>query len=179
MIKVQTQHKTVWLGGYYLEPGEPVEFSLVASTSSKGLYHDFRGSAEYPETIGCIPAPPETTEQPPAFPLYNPPALTNHPLYLWTCTRASLKDVQRVRKSTRGGVELQYEDFSVCLGDFRISEAQVWVSMPAWLVVSRTNNARHNIDFYTDNDGNVSERRRMEGDIIMWICQEDVIIQLE
>jgi hypothetical protein len=91
---------------------------------------------------------------------------------------ASLDGVRKVRQTLRGGVELQYKDFTACLGDFRPPEALAWMSSPGWLRVSSASVSRQSIEFYRNKDEHTDGLRRMEGCIIVWFCQSDTLVRI-
>jgi hypothetical protein len=154
---------------------------LIASASTKAIYHSF--DDVFP-AIGSVPTLSARMSVPSLLPLDYFPELSYvqnlyRPLNEWSYSKAMLNNVQAVRKSRRGGIELQYEKFSVCLGDFRPSEALEWINSPCGFKVSHENSLHHKIDFYRREDTSIDGIRRMEGFIIIWFCQDDIIIETE
>jgi hypothetical protein len=132
--------------------------------------------------VSALPAPDLYLEfiDPPTWSFPPPPlSLPKHLLYRWSCSIASLNGVRKLRKSLRGGMQLEYGDHAVCLGDFRLSEALTWISSPGWLRISSGSGYKQSIEFYKENVDCTDGLMRMEGYIIVWFCQRDILIQID
>lgn len=98
----------------------------------------------------------------------------------WSFSTASLSDVQAVRLSQKGGIELRYTGFSKCLGDFRPSEAHGWLENPVCCKISRTSDTRYNITFFGEVDKQKeAEVLPLSGKcIIFWSFGKESIIEI-
>lgn len=168
----------------YIDPATPKDCFVVAIPQTKAIYHGFDTGNKHGLIIGPIPALPapdcyKELIDPPAWEFPVPPSLANHPLYEWSCSMASLNGVHRVRKSLHGGMQLDYGDFTLCLGDFRPSDALAWTDSPGWLRVLSADVSKQSLEFYKNKSECTDNLRRMEGHIIVWSCQSDVVIQIE
>lgn len=171
----------------YIDPAIPKDCFVVAIPQTKAIYHGFDTGNKHRLIIGPVPALPapdcyKELIDPPTweFPKPpDPPSLANYPLHAWSCSMASLNGVYRVRESLHGGLQLDYGDFAVCLGDFRPSEALAWTESPGWLRVLSADVSKHSLEFHKNKPEYTHNLRRMEGLIILWSCQSDVFIRIE
>jgi hypothetical protein len=166
----------VWLGSCHHPTS--TTYYLIASASTKGIYYSFDGA--FP-AIGSVPALSPTVSQPTPLPSGYWPELSHpqdfhYPHKSWLYAKATLNNVQAVRKSQRGGIELYYGKFSVCLGDFRPSEALRWIHSPRGFTVSCRNDE---IDFHRREDTSIDTIGRVEGFIIIWYCHDSIIFETE
>ncbi|KAF2021844.1 hypothetical protein BU24DRAFT_404797 [Aaosphaeria arxii CBS 175.79] len=165
---VETTKKTVWLGGY-LEPTETRKYQPIAVPSSSGFYHSL-GTCSL---LSAIPS----FNHPVSGPFHTTKTVPKPLDYRWSFSRASLENVQALRKTPRGAVELFYDDFSVCLGDFRPAEAGPWLKAPRWYKVAPYV-ATHWIDFFDDSTKD-ADCKPMKGHINFWHLRELTHIQFD
>lgn len=137
-----------------------------------------KGFGAIPATTQQIKAPRECTQwNNPDFPL----ALQGHCKYEWSYSTAFLDDVQAVRSCSKGGIELRYNDFRLCLGDFRPCEATNWCENPVYFKVSSTIERRYTITFFAERDENEESRLLplIGKQIIFWSRQSESIIEIK
>lgn len=168
----------------YINLDIPKNCFVVAIPETKAIYHGVGTGNKKAPILGPIPALPapdcyKKLINPPASDFPDPPQLTNYPIHAWSCSMASLDGVHRVRKSLRGGMQLDYGEFTACLGDFRPSEALAWTNSPVWLRLVSADISKQSLEFYESKIEYSSDLRRMKGRIIVWSCQSDVRIQIK
>jgi hypothetical protein len=110
-----------------------------------------------------------------------PTSLVGMHQYQWSFSVAPLSSVLAVRRSSQGeGIELRYEKFSLCLGDFRPSHALHWLRNPTHFKVSRAVSRQHTVSFYEDGEQETStETLPLSGAIIvLWSYQSNAVIEV-
>jgi hypothetical protein len=159
------------------DPPDPQHFQLLASARTRAICH-----CACMQDFCSIPAYPSISQQVEHRDLPKLPSiLSGRHQYQWLSSAASLDNVHAVRKSKHGrGIELRYQNFSICLGDFRPSEALDWLQNPAYLKVTRANDTCYTISFLTEEDENIdSEVLPLSGRcVIFWSRKDDVIIEV-
>jgi hypothetical protein len=110
-----------------------------------------------------------------------PSLLQEHYHYLWSFSAALLDNVQAVRLSQKGGIELRYDGFCKCLGDFRPCEALEWCENPVYFQVSRVAQKRHAIRFFQKGEQSVeSGLYRLTGRrIVFWSYKDSLFIEVK
>ena len=149
---------------------------------SKGFYYSYHEGVGF-DFIGPVPLPPTSSlgpnlQEPPNFEFPNPPNGTIPALVHWHYSEASLDGVIRVRKSKRGGIELEYVTHAIALGNFNLSEALDWILHPQWLTVVGSE-CGHSIEFSTVKPESSVTTKRMKGRIAIWFYHDKNVIQLE
>jgi hypothetical protein len=177
---VKTTHKLVWLSGY-INSDSPRHCFLLAIPTSEAIYHGFHKDRLM---LGMVPGLPDPDQcpkliDPATWKFPHPPSHIIDAPYQWTCSTASLYGVRRARSSHRRGIELEYDDFTIYLGDFRPSEALEWTVSPSWLKLSSTSGLEQVVDFYHSKEECAGELYRMEGVLVVWSCRRDVFFQIE
>lgn len=166
-----------------MEPTTAKQHFLIASAATKGIYYNFKD--HFPPIISSIPRSIDQNIHPPSFTdqWQEQSTVPSFPVQMkttWLYSRASLNGVQAVRKSRRRGVELRYNGFSKCLGDFRPDEALEWIESPRWFSVSRMDSLHHDVDFHEEQDvSGVQNSRSMGGFLIIWFWMDMTIIQTD
>jgi hypothetical protein len=159
------------------EPPDPQHFRLLASAETRAIFH-----CACMQDFGSIPANPSLSQRVEHCDLPNLPSiLRGRHQYQWSSSSASLDNVHAVRRSKHGrGIELRYENFSICLGDFRPSKALDWLHNPAYFKVTCANDTSHTINFLRQEDENMdAEAILLSGKyIVFWSRKDDVIIEV-
>jgi hypothetical protein len=179
VIYIKTTSKVAWLCPY-ISQDSPRSIRTLASATTRAIYH-----SSCMKVFGSIPAITHHCAAPhwisqcstPEF----PSLLQGHCHFQWSFSAASLDNVQAVRVSRKGGIELRYEGFRQCLGDFRPSEALDWYENPDYFKVSRIAETHYAIRFFKKKDQNTESGlcplagRR----IIFWSDQDSLIIEVK
>lgn len=173
--QVKSAHKVVWLCPYMGDdPPSPQHFRLLASAETRVICH-----CACMQEFCSIPAHPSLNQSPELCDLPNPPSiLSGRHQYQWSSSVACLGNVHAVRLSKHGrGIELRYENFSKCLGDFRPSEALDWLQNPAYFKVTRANDTTHTISFMREEDENMDpEALPLSGRCVTFWSRKDAVI---
>ncbi|KAF2013508.1 hypothetical protein BU24DRAFT_411240 [Aaosphaeria arxii CBS 175.79] len=176
---INTTSKVAWLCPY-TDWRNPSSIRRLALPRTKVIYH-----TSCMQGFGSIPAIPHQLSTPrdcgecsfPDFPLL----LRGYCQYHWTCSMASLENVQAVRSCPRGGIELRYSGFRHCLGDFRPCEATDWCENPAYFKVTSTARLCYRITFFKEGEKDDESGLLLLGgkEVIFWSRQDDLIIEVK
>jgi hypothetical protein len=110
------------------------------------------------------------------------PSLSNRSArHDWSFSAAFLEDVQAVRFSQNGGIELRYEGFCQCLGDFRPCEALEWYESPKFFKVLRIDETHYAIRFFRKRDERTESglSSLAAKKVIFWSCWDKLIIEVK
>ncbi|KAF2752123.1 hypothetical protein M011DRAFT_498610 [Sporormia fimetaria CBS 119925] len=184
-LLIRTTRKTAWLGA----PGRFTDqrvideyysrhYSVSSAAPLHGIYYYFPNNSSThrvdPPIVGPLPTLHVATP-PPSPSVANSwrrdpavPTVMGDITIELSFSRASMDNVRAVRKSERGAVELQYDGYSMCLGDFRPHEALDWMDNPRWYQITEDEMGSYCITFFQDKEEESQNLKPMEGEMRVW-----------